>query len=88
MLLLKANERNWGLVSPGSWEKRSWKINTDGWYQYKESYRSGSPEITEIPDVVEEGALSSVQLSRIQEALEMDWTDEAADASDGTAWEF
>lgn len=34
MILLKATERNWGLIGPGDWDKHSWKINDDGWYQY------------------------------------------------------
>ena len=34
MIILKATDKNWGLVGPGAWEKRSWKINDDGWYQY------------------------------------------------------
>jgi hypothetical protein len=38
MLILKAKEHKWGLIGPGDWETRSWKINDDGWYQYKESY--------------------------------------------------
>jgi len=88
MLLLKATERNWGLVGPGDWDKRSWKINDDGWYQYKESYRSGNPDIPEIPDVVEEGVLSQAQLEKLKEALAQEWSGETADACDGTAWEF
>ena len=31
-MLLKATERNWGLIGPGTWEKRTWKINSDGTY--------------------------------------------------------
>ena len=41
MIILKAKEHNWGLIGPGDWEKHSWKIQDDGWYEYKESYRSG-----------------------------------------------
>ena len=48
MLILKVKEHNWGLIGPGDWETRSWKINDDGWYEYKESYRSGSGDIEEI----------------------------------------
>ena len=89
MLLLKATERNWGLVGPGDWEKHSWKINDDGWYQYKEIYRSNSAEdMPEIPDLVEEGVLSAVQMEKIKAALEQAWPETQADASDGTAWEF
>ena len=44
MLLLKATERNWGLIGPGDWDKHSWKINDDGWYEYKETFRSNSAE--------------------------------------------
>ena len=88
MLLLKAIERNWGLVGPGDWDKRSWKIHTNGWYEYKESYRSGSPDIPEIPDLVEEGALSTEQMNKLQDVLKQAWSDEVTEASDGNAWEF
>ena len=89
MLLLKATERNWGLIGPGAWEKHSWKINDDGWYRYKETYRSnGTDEIPEIPDLVEEGVLSDDQMRRLRTALAQDWNNEKADACDGTAWEF
>ena len=89
MLLLKATERNWGLIGPGDWDKHSWKINTDGWYRYKETYRSNSPdELPEIPEVVTEGMLSSEQLSSLQKALDQEWSSETAEACDGTAWEF
>ena len=89
MLILKAKEHNWGLIGPGSWERRSWKINDDGWYEYKESYRSGADdELPEIPTVVEERVLSSSQLSQLRELLAADWSEEKTDACDGAAWEF
>ena len=89
MLLLKATERNWGLVGPGDWDRHSWKINEDGWYQYKESYRSGSPaDLPEIPDMVEEGVLNAGQMERLKELLSWPWPETGADACDGTAWEF
>ena len=88
MLILKAKEHNWGLIGPGSWERRSWKINDDGWYEYKESYRSGSDDIPEIPTVVEEGVLSGTQLTQLKELLDYPWSEEKSDACDGTAWEF
>ena len=87
-ILLKATERNWDLIAPGDWEKRSWKIKTDGWYQYTEAYRSGSPDIPEIPALTEEGALTGEQMNQLKEYLQADWTDEAAETSDATAWEF
>ena len=88
MLLLKAKERNWGLVGPGDWEKRSWKINEDGWYQYTITYRSGDSDIPEIPDVTEEGQLSAGKVHELKSLLAMEWTDETTQAYDGTAWEF
>ena len=88
MLILKAKEHNWGLIGPGSWERRSWKINDDGWYEYKESYRSGNDDIPEIPTVVEEGVLSGTQLTQLKGLLDYPWSEEKSDACDGTAWEF
>ena len=89
MLLLKATERNWGLIGPGDWDKHSWKVNDDGWYQYKETYRSrGLDDLPDIPDLVEEGVLSAEQMRQLRAALEQDWPDDKTEASDGTAWEF
>ena len=88
MIILKVKEHNWGLIGPGDWEKHSWKIQDDGWYEYKESYRSGTGDIEEIPTLTEEGALSASQLSRLKDLLAAEWTDEKTDACDGTAWEF
>ena len=89
MLLLKATERNWGLIGPGDWDKHSWKINDDGWYEYKETFRSNSAEkLAEIPDVVEEGVLSAAQMEKLKTALAQEWPETRTDASDGTAWEF
>ena len=43
MLLLKATERNWGLIGPGDWENRTWKVNTDGTFTRKTKYRPVDP---------------------------------------------
>ncbi len=88
MLLLKAKEHNWGLIGPGDWEKRSWKISDDGWYSYTVSFRSGSPDLPEIPSVTEEGVFSRESLQALRDALNADWTDEESFADDGSAWEF
>ena len=89
MILLKATERNWGLIGPGDWDKHSWKINDDGWYQYKETYRTGdSDAFPAIPEMVTEGTLSYDQMNRLKTALAQEWSDEKTDASDGVAWEF
>ncbi len=89
MVFLKATERNWGLVAPGDWDKHSWKINEDGWCQYKETHRSVSADdLPEIPDLIEEYALTDDQMQRLKSALAQDWTEEKTEASDGTAWEF
>ena len=87
MLLLKATERNWGLIGPGDWEKRTWKINTDGTYQRKTTYRPVDPEDLVLEET-EEGALYDEQLEILNECIEEYWTNETADAADGNAWEF
>lgn len=89
MILLKAKEHNWGLISPGSWDKRSWKVYHDGWFQYKVTYRSmGEAELPEIPDVTEEGSLSAGQLQRMEELLNSVWSEEKTEEAEGSAWEF
>ena len=87
MLLLKAVERNWVLMGPGSWEKRSWKIHRDGTYQMKTTYRPMESD-DPIPDQTEEGALSDEQMEKLQECIDAYWSDAATDACDGSAWEF
>ena len=84
----ESKEHNWGLIGPGDWEKHSWKIQDDGWYEYKESYRSGTGDIEEILTVTEERVLSSSQLSQLKDLLEAEWKDEKTDACDGAAWGF
>ena len=88
MLLLKAVERNWGPVGPGDWEKRSWKIQTDGSYLLKTTYRSDEPDDSAVPEETEEGALSEEQLEILKECIEEYWNNDTADASEGSAWEF
>ena len=87
MLLLKAVERNWGLVGPGDWEKRSWKINTDGTFTLKTTYHPVDPEDLVLEET-QEGALFEEQMEVLQEGIEKYWTEDASDASDGSAWEF
>ena len=78
MLLLKATERNWGLVGPGDWEKRTWKIHTDGTYQRKTTYRPVDPDDLVLEET-EEGALYEEQMEVLNECVEEYWTAEAAD---------
>lgn len=87
-MLLKATERNWGLIGPGDWDKRSWKIDENGWYQYTIVFRSGSPDIPEIPTVTEEGQFDAGTLRELKDLLAAQWSDETTRAYDGTAWEF
>ena len=83
MLLLKATEHNWGLIGPGDWDRHSWKIDDDGWCQYKEIYRSGGTnELPEIPVLVKECVLSGEQMRRLHVALVRDWSDDSTDALD------
>ena len=89
MLLLKATERNWGLIGPGDWEKRSWKIDADGTYLLKTTFRPVDPNDPDIPENTEEGALSSEQLEILQECIDAYWDNGPGEAGDeGTAWEF
>ena len=88
MLLLKAVERNWGPVGPGAWEKRSWKINADGTYLLKTTYRPVDPEDADVSEVTEEGELSQEQMEVLGECIDAYWNKDTADANDGSAWEF
>ena len=69
MLLLKAVERNRGLMGPGSWEKRSWKIHTDGTSRMKTTYCPMDPDDPippqpPIPPVIKQKPISFRALTR------------------------
>ena len=87
-MLLKATERNWGPVGPGDWEKRSWKIEADGTYQLKTTYRPVDPGDTESVGETVQGEFSAEQMEVLRECIDAYWTDESADAGGGSAWEF
>ena len=70
MLLLKATERNWGLIGPGEWEKRSWKVNSDGTYLLKTTYRPVDPRDAESVGETVKGELSAEQMETLQEACD------------------
>ncbi len=88
MLLLKATERNWGLIGPGDWEKRSWKINTDGTYLRKTRYRPVDPDDPGEHEEAVEGMLSPEQMDILESCIDEYWNDETAAADGGSAWEF
>ena len=88
MLLLKAVESNWGLIGPGDWEKRSWKINADGTYLLKTTYRPVDPDDLDVSEVTEEGALYEEQMEILRECIDEYWGNDIADEDDGNAWEF
>ena len=88
MLLLKATESNWGLIGPGDWEKRTWKIDSDGSYLLKTTYRPDDSDDPDIPEQTEEGELSAEQMEILRECIDEYWNNDTADACDGSAWEF
>ena len=88
MLLLKATESNWGLIGPGDWEQRTWKIDSDGSYLLKTTYRPDDSDDPDIPEQTEEGELSAEQMEILRECIDEYWNNDTADACDGSAWEF
>ena len=86
-MILKVTAENWGLSGPGDWERSTWKINRDGTYTLKKRYRplDGDPD---TPEMVTEGALDAEQMEILKECIDEYWSNENADACDGTAWEF
>ncbi len=88
MLLLKATESNWGLIGPGDWEKRTWKIDSDGSYLLKTTYRPDDSDDPDIPEQTEEGELSAEQMEILRECIDEYWNNDTADACDGSAWAF
>ena len=88
MLLLKAVEENWDYIGPGDWEKKSWKINEDGTWLCKTTYRPVDSDKSAIPEETVEGAFSEEKMNILRECIDEYWTDEKTKACDGTAWEF
>ena len=87
MLLLKATERNRGLIGPGEWEKRTWKVNTDGTYQRKTTYRAVDAEDPMLEETAK-GAFYEEQMDVLTECIDEYWNNDTADACEGSAWEF
>ena len=87
MLLLKAVETNRGIIGPGEWERRSWKIQTDGTYRLKTPYRPVDPADPTPPEVIDEGALYDEQLELLKDYALRPWHNEKAKAGE-SSWEF
>ena len=87
MLLLKAVETNRGIIGPGEWERRSWKIQTDGTYRLKTTYRPVDPADPTPPEVIDEGALYDEQLELLKDYATRPWHNEKAKAGE-SVWEF
>ena len=87
MLLLKAVETNRGIIGPGEWERRSWKIQTDGTYRLKTTYRPVDPADPTPPEVIDEGALYDEQLELLKDYALRPWHNEKAKAGE-SVWEF
>ena len=87
MLLLKAVETNRGMIGPGEWERRSWKIGTDGTYRLKTTYRPVDPADPETPEAIDEGALYDEQLDLLKDLAGKPWHNEKS-AEGVSSWEF
>ena len=86
-MILKVIAENWGLSGPGDWERSTWKINRDGTYTMKKRYRPLDGD-SEDSEKVTEGALDAEQMEILKECIDEFWSNEKADACDGTGWEF
>ena len=87
MLLLKAVETNRGMIGPGEWERRSWKVGTDGTYRLKTTYRPVDPADPESPEVIDEGELYDEQLELLKDLAAKPWHNDRSTSGDST-WEF
>ena len=84
MLLLKITEANWNRLSPGSWEKTKWKINSNGAYSIAISFYGDRPG--DQPTAFS-GRISAERLEKLKTALKAPWSDEPGQ-TDGNPWEF
>ena len=86
MIILKATEVIWNLISPGDWEKRKWKVEDTGWYSYITTYRAND-DLFDVEPVTVEGSLQVPQMDKLKKLLTVEWAEETGE-NDGTAWEF
>ena len=75
---------NWGLIGPGSWSKREWKIYDDMSVSYTIVYNSTENNTNTFSFELSKDAFNSI-ISNIESAKN-DST--KVDACDGEAWEF
>ncbi len=103
VLILKAEEYNWGLKRPGSWEKLIWYVYSDRTYNMKTYYILPFEECKKhrhsvgynIYDFIgvsqKNGKLSQKNYDRLLSALDSEpWRDNSVecDACDGVAWKI
>ena len=84
-VMLKAEEHNWGLSGPGSWEKAEWEVWDDGTFFFSESFRSFDDTQPGFPI---RGMMNPAPFAELSRAMCDQWSDETVNAWDGTAWEF
>ena len=81
-VVLEATNENWGLIGPGNWSVRTWKIREDGLFSFSVSY------VGTEPDREWEGILDPEDYARLAELINEAWSDREVRACDGEAWEF
>lgn len=86
-LLLKAKNYNWGLIGPGSWDERSWKVYDDGSYILSIKYRPEDFDRNPRKDTFK-GTMDKHSISELNRLVTGQWSVSPVDACDGEAWEF
>ncbi len=84
-IILEGICHNWGLIGPGVWRERIWKIRDDGTYSLTISFIQGDDV---LPKQKREGMLSPSDLDCLTVLINEPWSDEETFACDGSAWEF
>ncbi len=84
-ILLQAVERNWGLIGPGDWREKVWKIRNDASYILIVTFIQDD---IPVPDQTITGTLSREDYDNLVKLLNEPWSEETASACDGSAWEF
>ena len=79
-VMLKAEEHNWGLSGPGSWEKAEWEVWDDGTFFFCESFRSFDDTQPGFPI---RGMMNPAPFAELSRAMCDQWSDETVEAFDG-----
>lgn len=81
-IILKVIHQNWGLIGPGDWENKEWKIYNDLSVEIKIIYRPNE-------SIILKNKISKITYNKLLKNINSSKEDKSSvNALDGSAWEF